>query len=107
MISRHWKGIARCQDAEHYVAHLKTDTFPKLASVAGFVRASVLRREVPSGTEFQVVTIWESLQAIRAFAGADVEVAVVPPVAQAMMVEFDRRAAHYEIAFAFDGTLGA
>jgi heme-degrading monooxygenase HmoA len=107
MISRHWKGIAKREDADRYVAHLKGDTFPKLASLAGFVRASVLRREVPSGTEFQVVTVWDSLQAIRAFSGADVESAVVPSVAQAMMVEFDRRAAHYEIALTVEGPRGA
>jgi len=107
MISRHWRGIAKREDADSYVAHLKRDTFPKLASLAGFVRASILRREVANGTEFQVVTVWESLQAIRAFSGADVESAVVPPVAQAMMVEFDRRAAHYEVAFTFEGARGA
>ena len=60
MISRHWRGIAKREDADSYVAHLKGDTFPKLASLAGFVRASILRREVPNGTEFQVVTVWES-----------------------------------------------
>src|SRR5262245_13266623 len=107
MISRHWKGIAKRKDADRYVAHLQSDTFPKLESLAGFVRASILRREVPSGTEFQVVTVWESLQAIRAFAGVDVEAAVVPPVAQAMMVEFDSRAVHYEIAFSSEGARGA
>ena len=107
MISRQWKGIAKREDADRYVAHHRSDTFPKLASLAGFVRASILRREVASGTEFQVVTVWESLEAIRSFSGADVEVAVVPPVAQAMMVEFDRRAAHYEIAFTFDAPRGA
>ncbi|HKE41093.1 MAG TPA: antibiotic biosynthesis monooxygenase [Casimicrobiaceae bacterium] len=107
MISRHWRGIAKREDADSYVAHLKSDTFPKLASLAGFVRASILRREVANGTEFQVVTVWDSLQAIRAFSGADVESAVVAPVAQAMMVEFDRRAAHYEVAFTVEGARGA
>ncbi len=48
MISRQWKGIARREDAERYVDHLKGDTFPKLASLPGFVRASILRRDVPS-----------------------------------------------------------
>jgi len=43
------------------------------------------------------------LEAIQVFSGADIEAAVVPPVAQAMMVEFDRRAAHYEVAFTFEG----
>ena len=107
MISRHWRGIAKREDADGYVAHLKGDTFPKLASLAGFVRASILRREMPNGTEFQVVTVWESLQAIRAFSGADIESAVVPPAAQAMMVEFDRRAAHYEVTFTVEGARGA
>src|SRR5215472_8033193 len=104
MISRYWIGIVKREDADRYVAHLKCDTFPRLASLSGFVRASILRREVANGTEFQVVTVWESLQAIRAFSGADVESAVVPPVAQAMMVEFDRRAAHYEVAFTVEGS---
>ena len=44
-----------------------------------------------------------TLEAIRAFSGSDAKGAVVPPVAQAMMVEFDRRAVHYEIAFDFEG----
>jgi heme-degrading monooxygenase HmoA len=101
MISRHWKGIAKREDAERYVAHLKGDTFPKVAALAGFIQASILRREVASGTEFQVVTVWRSLQDIEAFAGVDIEAAVVPAVAQAMMVEFDRRATHYEIAHTF------
>jgi len=43
------------------------------------------------------------LEAIQVFSGADIEAAVVPPVAQAMMVEFDRRAAHYEVVFTFEG----
>ena len=101
MISRHWKGIAKREQANDYIAHLKRDTFPKLASLEGFVQARILRRDVPSGTEFQVVSVWDSLQAIQAFAGADIEAAVVPAVAQAMMVEFDRRATHYEIAHTF------
>ena len=103
MISRHWQGIARREDADRYIAHLKGDTFPKLASLAGFIRAMILRREVAEGTQFQVVTVWESLEAIRAFSGGDAEGAVVPRAAQAMMVEFDRRAVHYEIAFVFEG----
>jgi heme-degrading monooxygenase HmoA len=102
MISRHWKGIAKREEADRYVAHLKHDTFPKLASLQGFVRASILRREVANGVEFQVVTVWDSLHAIEAFAGVDAEAAVVPALAQAMMVEFDRRAAHYEVAHNFE-----
>lgn len=102
MISRHWKGVAKREEAEHYIAHLKSDTFPKLASLPGFVRASILRRDVANGVEFQVVSTWDSLRSIEAFAGVDAEAAVVPPVAQTMMIEFDRRAVHYEIAHQLD-----
>ena len=102
MISRHWKGVVKREEAEHYVAHLKRDTFPELASLPGFIHASILRREVANGIEFQVVSVWNSLRAIEAFAGVDAEAAVVPPVAQAMMVEFDRRAAHYEVVHNFE-----
>jgi heme-degrading monooxygenase HmoA len=47
--------------------------------------------------EVLVVTIWESLDSIRAFAGNDIESAVVPPQARDMMIEYDRRARHYDV----------
>lgn len=102
MISRHWRGIARRDCVDRYVAHLEEETLPRLGSLAGFMRATILRREVDAGTEFRIVTVWESEQSIRAFAGADVEAAVVPDKVQAMMVEYDRRAVHYEIVAAVD-----
>ena len=63
----------------------------------GFLDAKVLRRDLPQGVEFLVVTIWDSLDAIRAFAGKDVESAVVPPKARDMMLEYDRTSRHYEV----------
>src|SRR5262249_20214401 len=98
MISRHWKGVAKPGHAAAYIHHLKNDTFPALTSIPGFVQASILTRELETGTEFQIVTIWDSLAAIRAFAGEQVEHAVVPEVVQAMMSSYDRHVVHYEIA---------
>jgi heme-degrading monooxygenase HmoA len=98
MISRHWNAVTRPGQAERYVEHLRREIWPMLSAIPGFRRATVLRREVADGTEFRVVTEWESLAAIRAFAGADPERAVVPEVVQAMMVRFDRHVAHYEVA---------
>lgn len=102
MISRHWTGVARRDAADRYVAHLENDTFPRLASLPGFVRATILRREVDAGTEFRIVSVWDSEQSIRAFAGADVEAAVVPDAVRAMMIDYDRRAIHYEILTTID-----
>ena len=59
--------------------------------------ASILRRNVERGVEFLVVTQWQSLDAIRRFAGNDVESAVVPDEVQQMMIEYDRRVRHYEV----------
>lgn len=98
MISRHWKGIAKPGEAENYIAHLRTDTFPKLSEIRGFIEASILKRAVAQGTEFLIVTVWESIEAIERFAGAQADIAVVPEVVQAMMVEYDKNVRHYEIA---------
>jgi heme-degrading monooxygenase HmoA len=97
MISRQWRGVARTAQAQDYVEHLRTDTFPQLRKLPGFVDASILRRDVERGVEFLVVTHWQSLDAIRRFAGNDVESAVVPDEVQQMMIEYDRRVRHYEI----------
>jgi heme-degrading monooxygenase HmoA len=97
MIERHWKGIARPSEATNYVHHLRMDTFPAVAKITGFIRSSILYRPVDKGTEFLIITVWESLDAIRQFAGTDAEEAVVPAVVQEMMVEWEERAAHYEV----------
>lgn len=102
MISRHWKGIARPGQADAYIHHLRTETFPRLAAIPGFVRASILRRPVAAGTEFQIVTLWESMESIEAFAGVRVDDAVVPPFVQELMASFDSHVAHYEIVEIFE-----
>ena len=99
LISRHWKGVARRDRAEAYVRHLLDDTFPHLRGIPGFVRASILRREVEEGTEFQIVSLWESLDAIRAFAGDDLEKAHIAPEARALLSRWEERVTHFERAF--------
>ncbi len=97
MISRQWRGLARSERAADYLEHLRTETFPALAKIPGFVDASILSRRLAAGVEFLVVTRWSSLDAIAAFAGADPEVAVVPAKAAKMMIEYDARARHFEV----------
>jgi len=97
MISRHWKGIAKPGKADSYIEHLRTDTFPKLSKINGFISASILKRTVEQGTEFLIITVWESIESIKRFAGAKADVAVVPESVQAMMIEYDRTVSHYEI----------
>lgn len=97
MISRQWRGLAKTNCAEAYVEHLHTGTFPALSKISGFIGASILRRTLPDGVEFLVVTEWASLDAIRAFAGRNAEQAVVPSGVHSMMVDYDRVVRHYEV----------
>lgn len=98
MISRQWRGLARMDQAQNYISHLRSETFPALQQIHGFVDASILSRQLLDGIEFLVVTRWQSLEAIARFAGSDPEVAVVPDSVAKMMIEFDERARHFEVA---------
>ncbi|MET0333833.1 MAG: antibiotic biosynthesis monooxygenase [Rhizobacter sp.] len=97
MISRQWLGLCKPEQADAYIEHLQSDTFPAIRAIAGFVSASILRRTTDRGVEFLVVTRWSSLDAIRQFAGADAETAVVPPLVHGMMIEYDQVVRHYEV----------
>jgi len=101
MIARHWKGIAKAELAAAYTAHLLEETFPALSQLKGFIKAYILTRAVTNGVEFLIITEWGSLLAIKAFAGEDMETAVVPKIVQEMMVQYDQKASHYEIAHEF------
>jgi heme-degrading monooxygenase HmoA len=98
MIARVWRGSTRAAHADDYLRHLKTRVLPELSSIGGHRGVDVLRRPHDDGVEFVVITWWESIDAIRSFAGPDVERAVVPAEAQALLEEYDRRARHYELA---------
>jgi heme-degrading monooxygenase HmoA len=97
MISRQWRGLAKASSAEAYIDHLRSETFPALEKLPGFMGATILRRTVPDGVEFLIVTTWASLEVIHAFAGVSPENAVVPGNVHDMMVDYDRVVRHYEI----------
>jgi len=97
VISRQWRGLAKAGSAETYVEHLRSETFPAIQSLPGFVSASILRRVVPHGVEFLIVTQWASIESIRGFAGSNAETAVVPEKVRAMMIEYDHTVRHYEV----------
>jgi heme-degrading monooxygenase HmoA len=83
--------------AQDYIRHLRTETFPALRKIPGFVDASILSRPFEAGIEFLVVTRWGSMDALAKFSGSDLEAAVVPAEAAQMMIEYDSRARHFEV----------
>jgi heme-degrading monooxygenase HmoA len=99
MIARLWRGWTTAADADAYEALLRNEILPGIGRrrIAGFHGIELLRR--PAGDEVEFVTLmwFDSIDAVRAFAGPDHEVAVVPPAARALLVRFDARSAHYEV----------
>ena len=110
-IVRTWSATASSAGADDYSRYFAGTLLPQLRALPGFVGAYLLRREAggaggaggagegtEAGTaELTAHTFWESPAAIRAFAGDDITVAIVEPEAQAMLLDFDRTAAHRSV----------
>lgn len=98
MISRIWHGWTSRENAAAYEELLKSEILPGIASrrIRGLLGAHLLRRDVPEGVEFVTILWFESLEAVREFAGEDWEVSVVPEKARRLLARFDARAAHYD-----------
>ena len=99
MISRLWRGRAETATANAYYRHFTETVVPALKTLAGHRGAWLLRRDADGDAEFLVITLWESRQSIEAFAGANIDVAIVEPEARAVLSDFDDFARHYEVAF--------
>src|SRR5262245_61007020 len=98
MIARVWSARTTAAQAPSYVEHLRTQVLPALRRVDGYGGAMLLERPSTDAVEIIVLSFWQSLDAIRGFAGADLEAAVVAEEAAALLTEFDRRVRHYEVA---------
>jgi heme-degrading monooxygenase HmoA len=104
MIVRIWHGWTTPADAAKYEALLKEEVFVGIEDrhIEGFRDIQLLRREAGSEVEFVTLMRFDSLEAVREFAGEDYEAAVVPQSARAVLSRFDARSQHYEVR-AVDG----
>lgn len=99
MICRIWHGWTRPENAAAYEGLLRTEVFAAFArrAIAGYRGIQLLRRELGDEVEFVTLMWFDSLDAVRAFAGEDYEAAVVPPAARALLSRFEARSAHYPV----------
>ena len=99
MISRIWHGWTTPENADKYEALLKEEIFAGILGrrIRGFRDIQLLRRNAGGEVEFITVMRFDSIAAVRDFAGEDYEAAVVPPKARAVLSRFDARSQHYEI----------
>jgi hypothetical protein len=99
MIARIWHGWTSPENAGAYEKLLKEEIFVNITNrhIEGFRKIELLKR--PHGNEVEFVTImwFQSINAVKAFAGEDYEKAVVPQKAQGLLLRYDAISQHYEI----------
>ena len=99
MIARLWRGWASTSEAANlYQEFLRSTFLPSIHTIGGYCGAQVLRRSVGGEEEFTTITYFESLDAIRHFAGEDYEAAHVAPRGRELLARFDPRCLHYEVS---------
>lgn len=104
MIARTWHGWTSPGHAEAYQRLLVEEIAPAIMArkTVGLVEVQVHRRAEERGeVEFTTVMWFESMAAVKAFAGAQYEQAVVPPAARALLSRFDERSVHAEVLARF------
>jgi heme-degrading monooxygenase HmoA len=99
MISRVWHGWTRPESADAYEALLRRTILPGIErqGIDGYQGCYLYRRDGEGEVEFVTTLLFDSLDAVRRFAGEEYEVAVIHPEAQALLSHFDPRSAHYTV----------
>jgi hypothetical protein len=99
VIVRTWSATGDAAGAGDYIRYFDRTLLPKLRQLPGFAGAYLLRRDPGDDgvVELTAHTFWDSPEAIRAFAGDDITLSIVEPEAQAMLLDFDRMAAHRHV----------
>ena len=100
MIARIWSGTVRTTDADHYAGYIRETGFAEYGQTPGNRGAWLLRRDDhEAGTsEFVTLSLWDTVAAIRAFAGDDIEAAVLYPEDDRYLIDGGTDIRHYEVA---------
>lgn len=97
MIARHWRGWTKPQDADAYESLLKNTVLPDLKKIEGYSGGYIFRSDGPREVEFVVVNLFESLEAVKQFAGPDYTISVFEPEARKLLSKVEPIAMHYEV----------
>jgi antibiotic biosynthesis monooxygenase (ABM) superfamily enzyme len=99
MICRIWHGWTTPANADAYEHLLREEVFVGISErrIEGFRGIDLLRRDAAGEVEFVTMMWFDSLDAVRVFAGEDYQQAVVPPAARAILSRFDARSQHYTV----------
>jgi heme-degrading monooxygenase HmoA len=100
MIARVWRGVVAAQDGDAYAAYMQDTGIAGYAATPGNQGVWMLRRAVDEGEEFMMFTLWDSLDAVKAFAGEDFETAVFYAEDERFLIRRELVSTHYEVATA-------
>jgi len=96
-IARIWRGRTLASKADEYQAYLDSSGISRVRATPGNLGVTVLRRNDGKKTEFLVLSLWESVEAIKKFAGDDYQKAVILPRDREYLLEVEPNVFHYEI----------
>jgi len=97
MIARHWRGWTTPENAAAYENLLSEKVLPSLRGIEGYRGGYVLRHDTPQESEFVVVNLFESMEAVKRFAGPEYSVPVFEPEALRLLARVEPVARHYEV----------
>ena len=97
MIARHWRGWTEVQNADAYEELLKEEVLPALNGIQGYRGGYILRSDGQQEVEFVVVNLFDSLEAVKLFAGPDYAVPVFEPEAKLLLSRIEPIAMHYDV----------
>ena len=97
MIARVWRGWTKAEDADAYEKLLREVVYPGLHKIEGYHGGYILRQEMGDETEFVTVNLFESLEAVKAFAGSSYETPVFEPEARRLLSKVEPIARHYDV----------
>jgi heme-degrading monooxygenase HmoA len=97
MIARLWRGWTSVENADAYEQLLREVVYPHLQTINGYVGGYILRHESNGEIEFVTVNLFQSLDAVKAFAGPDYEVPVFEPEARRLLSKVEPNARHYDV----------
>ena len=97
MIARHWRGWTKAEHADAYETLLRCEVLPALKQIAGYRGGYILRSDTTTEVEFVVINFFESLEAVKGFAGPEYQVPVFEPEAKRLLSRMEPIAAHYSV----------
>ncbi len=97
MIVRIWRCTVSQEKLSEYLQHFQQSVYAEAKRLKGFRKVKILKRNTDNAVDLTVISFWESLDAIRGFAGDNIETAVVAPTAQAILLTFETTVTHHEV----------